>query len=130
LHAADLKQLEVFHHRGIHHILNTSKWKQAMDRVKKENLRLAMLQEIIEERRLDWLGNVARQLDTNLPKCLLTVWTDKPRSNCSQKLTLRDSNAAAHTLQHTLSHAHKKNSQFPKIQNSKTPYFLDSKKLN
>jgi hypothetical protein len=54
-----------------------------------------MLQETIEERRLDWLGNVARQPDTNLPKRLLTAWTDKPRKNCGQKLTLRDSNAAA-----------------------------------
>jgi hypothetical protein len=90
----------VFHHNGISHLLNISKWKQAMDRLKNEDLKkefdnIDMLQEPIEERRLDWLGNMARQLDKNLPKCLLTAWTDKPRKNCGQKLTLRDSNATA-----------------------------------
>jgi exonuclease III len=100
LHAADLKKLEVFHHKGIRHVLNISRLKQAMDHLKNEDLRkrldnIATLQETIEERRLDWLGNVARQPDTNLPKRLLTAWTSNPRRNCGQKLTLRDSNAAA-----------------------------------
>ena len=100
LHAAELKKLEVFYHKGIRHILNISRMKQAMDHLKNEDLckilvNIAMLQETIEERRLDWLGNVARQLDTNLPKRLLTAWTSNPRKNCGQKLTLRDSNATA-----------------------------------
>jgi hypothetical protein len=53
------------------------------------------VQETLEERRLDWLGNVARQTDTNIPKRLLTAWISKPRNNCGQKLSLGDSNAAA-----------------------------------
>jgi hypothetical protein len=56
---------------------------------------IARIQEIIEERRLDWLGIVARQPDSNFPKRLLTAWTCKQRKNCGQKLTLRDLNATA-----------------------------------
>jgi exonuclease III len=100
LRAANLKKLEVFHHKGIRHVLNVNKWKQKNERITNCSLRqkldnIATIQETIEERRLDWLGNVARQPDTNLPKRLLTAWTSRPRNNCGQKLTLRDSNAAA-----------------------------------
>ena len=100
LRADDLKKLEVFHHKGIRHVLNVSKWKQKTDRLKNCDLRrkldgIAMIQDTIEERRLDWLGNVARQPDTNLPERLLTAWSANPRRPCGQKLTLSDSNAAA-----------------------------------
>jgi hypothetical protein len=97
LHTADLKKLGVFHHKGIRHVLNVSRrWKQATEHLTNYSLRkrldgIAMIQETIEERRLDWLGTMARQPDYNLPKRLLTAWM-KPRNNCGQKLTLRDSN--------------------------------------
>jgi hypothetical protein len=100
LRTADLKKMEVFHHKGIRHVLNISKWHQATDRLKNIDLRrkldgIATIQETIEERRLDWLGNVARQPDNNLPRRLLTARTAHPRNNCGQKHTLRDSNTAA-----------------------------------
>jgi hypothetical protein len=100
LRAADLKKMDVFLHKGIRHVLNISRWRQATERLRNSDLRkrldnIATIQETIEERRLDWLGNVARQPDTNLPKRLLTAWIANPRNSCGQKLTLRDSNAAA-----------------------------------
>jgi hypothetical protein len=100
LRAEDQKSLEVFHHKAIRHVLNISRWKQKDDRITNENLRkrldgIALVQETLEERRLDWLGNIARHDDTNLPKTLLTAWISKPRINHGQKISLRDSNAAA-----------------------------------
>jgi hypothetical protein len=100
LRAADQKRFEVFHHKAIRHVLNISRWKQKDDRITNESLRkrldgIALVQETLEERRLDWLGNVARHDDTNLPKKLLTAWISKPRNNHGQKISLRDSNAAA-----------------------------------
>ena len=53
------------------------------------------MEEIIDERRLDWLGNVARQSDDKLPKRFLTAWIMNPRKNGGQKHTLRNYNASA-----------------------------------
>jgi hypothetical protein len=100
LRAADLKKLEVFHHKGIQHVLIMSRLKQATERLTNCSLQkrldgVATIQETIKERRLNWLGNVARQLDLNIPKKLLTAWTSRLRNNCGQKLTLRELNAMA-----------------------------------
>jgi hypothetical protein len=66
--AADLKKLEVFHHKAMRHILCITKWQQATTRLTNENLRkkmdyIAMMEEVIDERRLDWLRNIERQTD-------------------------------------------------------------------
>jgi hypothetical protein len=96
LRAIDLKKLEVFHHKGIQQVLSVSRWKQATEYLTNWSLRkrldgmIAMTQETIKERRLDWLGTVARRAHSNLPKRLLTAWASKTRNNCGQKLTLRD----------------------------------------
>jgi hypothetical protein len=37
------------------------------------------MEEVIDKQRLDWLGNIARQLD-NLPKRFLTAWIMNPRN--------------------------------------------------
>jgi hypothetical protein len=100
IRAADLKKLEVFHHKAMRHILNISKWQQATTRLTNERLRkkldyIATMEEVIDERRLDWLGIIARQADDKLPKKFLTAWVMNPRKNGGQKHTLRDYNAAA-----------------------------------
>ena len=82
------------------HILSITKWQQATTRLTNDNLRkkldyIATMEEIIDERRLDWLGTVARQSDEKLPKKLLTAWIVNPRKNGGQKQTLRDYNASA-----------------------------------
>jgi hypothetical protein len=73
LQAAYLKKLEVFHLKGIQHVLNVSKWKQATEQLTNCSLQkrlngVATIQESIEERRLNWLGTMARQPNSNLPK--------------------------------------------------------------
>jgi hypothetical protein len=83
IRAANLKKLEVFHHKVMRHILSITKWQQATTRLTNKNLRkkmdyIATIEEIIDVRRLDWLGNVARQTDEKLPKCLLTAWIKNP----------------------------------------------------
>ena len=93
--AADLKKLEIFHHKAMRHILNISKWQQATMRLTNEHLQkkleyIAMMEEVINERRLDWLGNIARQSDDKLPEKVLTAWITNPRKNGGQKHTLRD----------------------------------------
>jgi hypothetical protein len=65
LRAADLKKLEVFHHKAMRHILCITKREQANTRLTNKKLRKKMdyittMGEVIDERRLDWLGNVAR----------------------------------------------------------------------
>ena len=100
IRAADLKKLEVFHHKAMRHILSISKWQQASTRLKNEELQkkmdyIATMEEVIDKRRLDWLGNIARQSDDKLPKRFLTAWIMNPRKNGGQKHTLRDYNATA-----------------------------------
>jgi hypothetical protein len=53
LRAADLKRLEVFHHKGIRHVLNVSKWKQKEEHITNCSLRrrlddISTIQETIE----------------------------------------------------------------------------------
>jgi hypothetical protein len=99
IQAGDLK-LEVFHHKAMQHILCISKWQQATTRLTNENLRkkldyIATMEEIIDERRLYWLGNAARQSDEKLPKKFLTAWIMNPRKSGGQNQTLRDFNASS-----------------------------------
>jgi hypothetical protein len=56
---------------------------------------IATMEEVIDEQRLDWLGNMARQSDDKLLKRFLTTWIMNPRKNGGQKHTLRDYNATA-----------------------------------
>jgi hypothetical protein len=100
IRAADLKKLEVFHHKAMRHILCITKWQQATTRLTNGNLRkkmdyIARMEEVIDERRLYWLGNIARQTDKKLPKRFLTAWIMNPRNNGGQKHTLRDYSTAA-----------------------------------
>jgi hypothetical protein len=66
--------LEVFSHSIIGYTLNISKWQQATTRLSnKKRLRrkfdfILNMQETIDKRRLDWLGNVARQPASELCK--------------------------------------------------------------
>jgi hypothetical protein len=96
----DLKKLEGFHNKAMRHILCISKWHQASTRLTNENLRkkmdyIATMEEVIDERRLDWLGNMARQSDNKLPKRFLTAWIMNPRKSGGQKHIIRDYNARA-----------------------------------
>ncbi len=56
---------------------------------------IATMEEVINEWRLDWLGNIARQSDEKLPKKFLTTWIMNPRKNGGQNHMLRDYNATA-----------------------------------
>jgi hypothetical protein len=91
----DLHRLEVFHHSAIRYIFNISKWQQATTRFSNKRLRnkfnfILNMQETIDERRLDWIGNVARQHDSKLCKQILTAWIQHKRTNVEQKNTLSE----------------------------------------
>jgi hypothetical protein len=51
--------------------------------------------ETIDERRLNWLGNVTWQPDSKLCKKILTAWIQHKRTNGGQKHTLWEYNATA-----------------------------------
>jgi hypothetical protein len=99
LQAADLKKREVFHHKAMRHILCITKRDQQTTCLTNERLQrkmdyIATMEEVIDERRLDWLGNIARQSDEKLPKTFL-AWIMNPINRGGQKHTLRDYNATA-----------------------------------
>jgi hypothetical protein len=48
---------------------------------------ITIMEEVIDEQRLDWLGNVARQTDEKLPKRFLITWIMNLRNNCGHKHT-------------------------------------------
>jgi hypothetical protein len=86
----DLNRLEVFHHSAIRYIFNISKWQQATTRLSNKRLRrkfniILNMQETINERRLDWLGNIAWQPDSTLCKKFHTAWIQHKRTNRGQK---------------------------------------------
>jgi hypothetical protein len=57
---------------------------------------IANMQEIIDKRRLDWLGNVERQPDSKLcKKFLLTAWVQNKRAKRGQNNMLHKYNAMA-----------------------------------
>jgi hypothetical protein len=67
------------------HILSITKWDQATTRLTNKNLRkkldyIATMEEVIDKRRLDWLGIIARHNHEKLPNTFLTAWIMNPRS--------------------------------------------------
>jgi hypothetical protein len=53
------------------------------------------MQETNDERRLNWLGNVARQPDSKLCKKFLTAWIQHKKTNGVQKHMLQEYNTMA-----------------------------------
>jgi hypothetical protein len=57
---------------------------------------IATMEEVINERRLDWLRNIARQSNEKLLKKFITGWImNPPRKQKGQKQKLRDYNPTA-----------------------------------
>ena len=91
----DLRRLNSFHHRCIRSILGMSRRQQWTQHVTSGELRQRWgdpetVAEKVAQRRLEWLGHVARMPDERTPKISLFSWLQQPRPQGGPRKRWRD----------------------------------------
>ena len=90
-----LKRLDSFHHRCIRTVLGISNRQQWEQRISSEVVRerwgdKEIITAMLQKRRLEWLGHLARMPDHRMPKITLFGWMPQPRPCCGPKRRWRD----------------------------------------
>lgn len=89
------RKLDVFHHRCIRIILGISNHEQWSKHITMREIRRKWGDDDtastkVAQRRLQWLGHLARMPDSRVPKSVLFGWLCKPRPRCGPKKRWRD----------------------------------------
>ena len=92
---ADLDRMDRFHHANIRSILGVSRGRQWEQRISSQELRAQWgdptpLSRMVQQRRLEWLGHLARLDDTRVPKQLLFACLPQSRPFCGPRRRWKD----------------------------------------
>lgn len=95
----DENRLDAFHHRCLRAILGVSRLDQQLHHITNNELRCrwgdpGMISDVLRQRRLQWLGHVARMQDERLPKQILFGWLPHTRPAHGPRLRWKDRVAA------------------------------------
>ena len=90
-----INKLNSFHHRCLRAVLGISSRRQWEERIRYDEVRRRWgdeetVGEMVQRRRLEWLGHVARMPDHRIPKSVLFGWLSKPRPQGGPRRRWRD----------------------------------------